>query len=187
MADIKTNTESWVGHNLTEVEAHLKKCALYEMLAKSPEIIKRGSTYEISHPLIDYPGAECIIVVYHRKTCKKRSNVNSGDWEDAFGKTGTYKKGYCVCTNRNWDGLNSCYFDFLEYSDIDDVKEFFRMISGRKLTCGIVLRIPNPDYNGPITRDRNATYKGVKEMLWSDVRRIKISKLNNVTGIGITI
>lgn len=183
MAKINTQTESWVGHNLTEVESHLKLCGLYEMLAKAPEIIKRGGEYEINHPLVNYPGAECVIVVYRKSNGKCRKQGSS--YKEKFGSTGKKKKGFCVYNNSSWVSVSgNPYFDFLEYNSLNELQYFFNRSGFPQGVFGIVLRIPNPEYTGQTTLHKNATYKGVKEMLWSDVKRIKLSKNQ---GIGLSI
>ena len=185
MATIENNTESWKGHTFPEVEAHLKLCGLYEMLAKAPEIIKRGDEYEINHPLVNYPGAECILVVYRKSNGKCRKKGSS--YREKFGSTGEKKKGFCVYNNPSWVSVSgNPYFDFLKFNTLPNLRTFFNGLNKYSSTCGIVLRIPNPEYSGPTTLDRNATYKGVKEMLWSDIKKIKVSRNGGLTGIGLT-
>lgn len=188
MAAIENNTESWKGHTFPEVEQHIKLEELKSLLAKAPEIIKRESgtgagVFEINHPLINYPGAECILVVYHKKTNK----IRKGSYKYKFGY-GRPKKGFCVFVNTSFPNR---YFDFLKFNTLPNLRTFFTGIWSKKCNCktfGIVFRIPNPEYTGPTTLDKNATYYGKKEMLWSDIKKIKISKGNNssIDGIGLT-
>jgi len=188
MSKITDNTTSWDGHTNLEVEEFLKGQALYELLAKKPEIIKRTEKtdddiennnvgiYEINHPLINYPGAECVLVIYHKNIRKKRNS----SFKSKFGQYGKYKKGFCVCCSDSWgEDHENRYFDFLKNNRLTIFQDFIVscMNDGHNsnFNCGIVLRIPNPEYTGPTTTDRNATYKGVKEMLWSDIKKINVS------------
>ena len=198
MSKITDNTTSWDGHTNLEVEEFLKGQALYELLAKKPEIIKRTEKtdddiennnvgiYEINHPLINYPGAECVLVIYHKNTRKKRNS----SFESKFGQYGKYKKGFCVCCSDSWgEEYENRYFDFLKNNTLTIFQDFIVscMNDGHShFNCGIVLRIPNPEYTGPTTIDRNATYKGVKEMLWSDIKKINVSTGDDCIGIGLT-
>lgn len=169
---------------------------LNEMLAKAPEITMRwdGTVEEsdkmfyIKHPLIDinYPGVECVLVCYRKKVSKRRTDGEC-DWESTFGTWGKKKKGFCVVRSDAWD-IDHPYYDFLTDPDFHTFGNFLLDLPNLPAPAGIVVRIPNPEYTGPSTKIKNALYKGVREYLWSDIKRIKLSKNNNIlAGVGLTI
>lgn len=155
---------------------------LNSMLAQAPKIVARNGNYEIEHPLVDYPGAECVLLRY----AKKNGKLRPLEYRERWGKNGRKKKGFCVARNKSWSTQHGHpYFDFLMYANRVSLVSFFEGI-GNTRSFGIVLRIPNPSYTGPQTEVKNALYKGAHEMLWSDIKRITVNTTSgHLSGIGL--
>lgn len=176
-----SNIEDQLRPSQNKLEPY-EKIYVQACLSKAPEIICRGvhvidKQYEISHPLVDYSGAECVLVRYKQRMRKKRK----GSFKEKFGEFGNSKKGFCVVCRGDE------YFDFMKHSKVRELLNFLKDdVCTYNHAFGIVLRIPNPEYNGPTTKHKNATYKGMRETLWSDIRRIRISVNTDMpVGIGL--
>lgn len=130
----------------------------------------------VSHPMMNDDGAEIVLMRYAKKNGKLRVDEN----DDI---TRIYKKGYGLACGQG----HSAYFTFSAETTYDDFVDFCEeYLSGGNMQrhFGIALRIPNPDYAGPRTALKNATYKGVPESLYSDVLPVTVFDLDS-WGIGI--
>jgi hypothetical protein len=151
---------------------------ILKLLHSAPTFMKRGGkrsdtwTYHVYHPLMDQEGAEIVLMRYSKRNRKKARGV--------------YKKGFGVASG----GKHSEYFVFSAETSYADFYDFCnsnltQQNLGRHF--GIALRIPNPDYTGPATLLKNATFRGVQESLYSDILPIKVSHdgVKDVWGIGL--
>ena len=162
---------------------------LDSMLAKSPEIVKRGSSIYFYHPLIHYPGAELILVRYRK--CNK--GLRKGVWKYEFGEKKDKKKGWCVSSNR----YGNTYFNIPDtfpdedyrYSEITDIQYFFNSnhIEYASGQFGFAVRIINPNYTGPSTSLKNATYQGQRECIFSDIKKVRFYRAEGDIGISINM
>lgn len=146
-------------------------------LRTAPSLVIRGKgddrVLHVNHPMMNTEGAEIVLLRYIKRNGKAHNQSPRG----------LYKKGYCVASGKR----ASNYFAFSEETPVSSLISFLQAnIVNVKRHFGIALRIPNPDYTGPATKLKNATFKGVPESLWSDVLGISISNHNgNYWGVGI--
>lgn len=123
--------------------------------------------YEVEHPMMDNEDAEIVLVRYVKKNGKKHLDEN----EEPVRR---YKKGFGLAVGVD---PTASYFVFSKVTQYEDFASFcdehFGSTPGGHF--GIALRIPNPDYDGPETLHKNATYKGVPESLYSDVLPANVS------------
>ena len=165
---------------------------LMNLLAIAPTMKVRwnrtGTTYNkkifIYHPLMNYEDAEIVLLSYARKNGARSKRPNE------------YNKGYSVATP--WKDPSD-YFTFSAENNMEDLSTFMSSFRGwndnegdwvmpvRRRHFGIALRIPNPAYNGPETPNKNNTYHGVPESIWSAVLRVGIhyDNYHDIWGIGI--
>lgn len=144
-----------------------------KVLKTMPTFMARGKrnnerVYYVTHPMMNDEGAELVLMRYAKKNGKV-----SGHGRQQH-ERGMAKKGYCIAAGADAD--NHAYFTFTEGTTADDLYDF---MDNHGIQCnrhfGIALRIPNPDYDGPATTLKNATYKGVPESLYSDILPIYVS------------
>ncbi len=154
--------------------------------------------YYVSHPLQNIPGSEFVLIKYASNNYKK---IGHGSRQNP-------KKGWCVAagTNPNLDldpddfdtnciSSNGTYFIFPK-NDFTTCKDF-NVYLDEKYTAGygvsslkglgIALRIPNPEWEWTSTLHRNAHREGICESIWSEVRRLKISNINDPNGYPVRI
>lgn len=135
--------------------------------------------YEVEHPMMDNEGAEIVLMRYAKKNGKKHLDEN----DEAVRR---YKKGFGLAVGSI---PTASYFVFSKVTQYEDFAAFCDEHFGSTPSghFGIALRIPNPDYDGPETLHKNATYKGVPESLYSDVLPANVSydKESKKWGIGL--
>ena len=123
--------------------------------------------YEVDHPMIDNDGAEVVLMRYAKKNGKKHR---------VDGKTvRRYKKGFGLACGEFADNPYFVFSKVTQASDFADFCDNYLSDGALGRHFGIALRIPNPDYDGPETSHKNATYKGVPESLYSDVLPVKVA------------
>lgn len=152
-----------------------------KVLKTMPTFMARGlkagdKVYFVSHPMMNDDGAEIVLLHYAKKNGKKRG------WQT----WGRAKKGYCIAS-----GGNAGHEDYFTFSAETSNSELYDFLDTQGINChrhfGIALRIPNPDYTGPATYLKNATYKGVPESLYSDVLPIRIAYDGSADTYGIGV
>ena len=134
----------------------------------------------VNHPLMNYEDAEIVLLSYAKKNGARSKSP------------GEYNKGYSIATP--WKDPSD-YFTFASETPIGVLSTFMESFRGwnydagawtmpkRTRHFGIALRIPNPAYDGPETPNKNNTYHGVPESIWSAVLRVGIyASYNGVTG-----
>ncbi len=137
----------------------------------------------IDHPLMDYPGAEVVLLKYRRKNRKKII--------DRDGKVLRHiKRGWSVYSGPFESGISP--FIFSKCESWADVRGFVDRVKAATIArggsesnfnrhFGVALRIPNPDWPLGETSHRNGIYKGIPESLWGPVLRLDLAS----EGIGI--
>ena len=134
----------------------------------------------VKHPLMNYEDAEIVLLNYRKRNGKI---IQDGDW--------SYTKKYSIATPGH-DA--SEYFTFSAETDFDDFVTFMESfvddnyVQVRRTNCsyGIALRIPNPEYDGPESLNKNNIYRGVPESLWSSILPVLVTydRIYNKWGIG---
>ena len=161
------------------------------LLGVKPKIKKFGNYLSISHPLFNFGGAEIVLLRYNRRYRKGKNGI----YEDP-------KKGYSILQGMR-TGWNAEYFSIVGRGqdtenntanfNMDELYDFLADISTSTLTgCmahtyGFALRIPNPDYEGFPTGNKNNIYQGQCESLWSDIQRIALRYDDEFDHLGIGI
>ncbi len=167
----------WPGKSGGDIDA-------LSLLNSAPTLTIRGDLkhgdrrYEVYHPLMNYEGAEIVLLHYAKHNRKKEYDSD----EDVSIHTRS-KKGWCVASG----SIPTEYFVFNSNTSYDELYDFLdnNGISFNR-HFGLGLRIPNPEWTRENTNLKNATYKGISESLWSDVLPIKISgEEGDYYGIGI--
>lgn len=142
-----------------------------------------SSNIYVSHPLMNYSGAEVVLMSYAKKNQHRLPRDN--DEGNSITKS---KKGFCIATMiEDVDGDPSMINEYFTFSPVTSAQELFDFLEQntfgaeqgtpflvRPRRYGIALRIPNPQYDGPASWNKNNTYRGVPESLYSDILEVYI-------------
>ena len=165
------------------------------LMATKPSYVKatHNTQYEpdkqdiagyVAHPMENYPGAQFVLMRYNKRNGKKHQTdpPNNVVYHN-------YKKGWGVAIKGVMPGTSEAIMSPIilnKYSDggIDPYSLILTMQQRNfplDTYYGVALRIPNPDYDGPITAHGNALYQGQREYIYSDILLIHITH----DGIGL--
>ena len=148
------------------------------LLTQKPKIKKYNEWVSLYHPLINFGDAEFVLLRYNKKYRKYEEEAEAYVYS---------RKGYSILQGEH-DGWNKEYFFVLGDGQmstgvanfsIETLRAFFEdyavgLHRAEYFTYGFALRIPNPDYEGFPTGNKNNTYRGQCESLYSDIQRIAL-------------
>jgi len=123
-----------------------------------------ASIINICHPLVDYPGAEVVLLRYKKKNSKKMHKSSE--------IIRNYKKGWCIATKV--DGSNFQYLTLQDGMNTNTLLSFIGSLDKKGKHFGIALRIPNPEWKWSQTKQKNGKRQGIPESLWSDIFKINV-------------
>lgn len=149
------------------------------LLSIPPQMVQLNDIIYLSHPLMDLPDSEFVLMRYSSHN-KKKDRVTG----DRVG----YKKGFCVAlgyrpseserfvfskTGTPREDLIAFLSGYTVFNTVSNAEQLL-FKTKKKRTFGICLRLPNPNYTGRPTTSRNFIVNGQRESFFSAPLRIRV-------------